>query len=172
MMLPSHLLATITLGLLLSRLRPFEAKEWALAFAFGVLVDLDHLLQVPRYAATHGGVASLANVGDVLRWGADWQGFFHTPWAALVVALACLGSASWVPAVFWGLHMVQDFVVARHLVPFGGGVEWAIVAALAASVLGLLALDHRAHAARVAFPGYVRERVALGVLSLATVWRR
>lgn len=172
MMFPSHLLATILVALLLSKLRPFEAKDWALALGFGVVIDLDHLLQIPRYAATHGGVASLAQVGDVMRWGADWQGFMHGPWAALVVLVACLGFAGWVPAVFWGLHMFQDFVVARHFVAFGGGVEWVAIAGLAASVLAVLAWEHRLQGARVPFHGYVRDRVALGVLSLATVLRR
>lgn len=172
MMFPSHLLATILVAFLLSKVRPFEAKDWALALAFGVVIDLDHLLQIPRYAAAHGGVASLARVGDVLRWGGDWQGFMHGPWALAVVAVACVGFASWVPALFWGLHMFQDFVVARHLVAFGGPVEWIVIAALAGMVLALLAWDHRLHAERVAFPGYVRERVALGALSIVASFRR
>lgn len=172
MMFPSHLLATLLAGLLLAKVRPWDAKAWALAVGFGVVIDLDHLLQIPRYAATHGGVASLAEVGEVMRWGADWQGFMHTPWAALVVLGACVVFASWAPAAFWGLHMFQDFVVAKHFVTFGGALEWAIVAALAALVLAVLAWDHRPHAHRVAFPGYVRERVAFGALSMVTALRR
>lgn len=172
MMFPSHLLATLLVALLLARVRPFEPRDWALALAFGVAVDLDHLLQIPRYAASHGGVASLLRVGDVVRWGGDWQGFMHGPWAVLVVLVVSVAFATWIPVAFWGLHMFQDFVVARHLVVFGGPVEWAVVAALAATVLAVLAWDHRVHADRVAFPGYVRERVAFGLLSLTTVFRR
>jgi hypothetical protein len=37
--------------------------------------------------------------------------------------------------------MVQDFVIARHYVHFGGPVEWAIVGALAALVVLVLQLD-------------------------------
>lgn len=137
MMLPSHLLATLLLGLLLARVRPFRRRDWLLALSFGVLIDLDHLLQVPAYVAAHG-VAAL-QPGEMLRWGGAWQGFMHDPWALSVVLGAVLAFRSALPLVFWGLHMVQDFVVARHFVHFGGGTEWAIVAGLALAVV--LALE-------------------------------
>lgn len=172
MMFPSHLLATLLVAYVASKVVPMTGKDWILAIAFGVAIDLDHLLQIPRYAATHGGIASLARVGEVVRWGAEWQGFMHTPWGLVAVAAACLLFASWAPALFWGLHLFQDFVVARHFVVFGGGVEFAAMAALAAVLLALMAWEHRGHAGRVAFPHYVRERVAFGVLSMVTSLRR
>ena len=139
MMLPSHLLASLLLGLLMARVRPFEARDWALALGFGVAIDLDHLLQFPAYVATHG-TAALAPTA-MMQWGGAWQGFMHGPWALALVVPAILVFRSPIPLVFWGLHMVQDFVIARHYVHFGGPVEWAIVGALLAAVLLVLQAD-------------------------------
>lgn len=142
MMLPSHLLATVLVGLVASRLwRPFTRTQWALALGFGVVIDVDHLLQVPAYLALHGAAA--LSPAQMLHWGSAWQGFMHTPWALVLVAPAALLCRSVVPFAFWGLHMAQDFVIARHYVPWGGPLEWAIVAALLAAVGGTLWLDHR-----------------------------
>lgn len=141
MMLPSHLLGTVLLGLLVSRWRPLSPTEWLLALAFGVAIDLDHLLQIPAYVQANGLAALRPE--PMSRWGSNWQGFMHTPWALAVVLGAAVLSKSWVPPVFWALHMVQDFVIARHLVHFGGTLEWGIVAALALVVAALLLLDHR-----------------------------
>lgn len=144
MMLPSHLLATLLLGLLAGRLgRPFTRTQWLLAVGFGVAIDADHLLQVPAYLALHGAAA--LTPGQMLTWGSAWQGFLHTPWALLLAAPLALLYRSVVPLAFWGLHMVQDFVVARHYVPWGGPLEWAIVAALLVAVGALVWLDHRPH---------------------------
>lgn len=160
-MLPSHLLATLLLGLVAARLwRPFTRTQWALAVAFGVVIDLDHLVQLPAYVALHGA-AGLAP-GEMLTWGSAWQGVMHTPWALLLVAPAALLFRSLVPLAFWGLHMVQDFVIARHYVRWGGPEEWLIVAALALAVGALLWLDHRRHGAG---RGLVRHAgVTFGVL--------
>lgn len=144
MMLPSHLLATILLCGLVSLVRPLDPRGWMLALAFGVVIDLDHLLQMPAYVVANGfqGLTPAA----MLHGGSAWQGVMHTPWALLVVVPAALWFGSWIPPAFWALHMVQDFVVARHYVVFGSATEWAIVAALLAAVVGVLALHHRLHA--------------------------
>lgn len=142
MMLPSHLLACVLAGLLVSRIRPFGRREWALALGFGVVIDLDHLLQFPLYLQAHG-LAAL-DPAQMSAWGGAWQGFMHDPQVApYVIGVASLVARSWIPAAFWGLHMFQDFVIARHYVVFGSGVEWAIVAGLAAAVAGVLFAEHR-----------------------------
>lgn len=144
MMLPSHLLATLLLGLLAGRLgRRFTRTQWLLAVGFGVAIDVDHLLQIPAYLALHGTAA--LTPAQMLTWGSAWQGFLHTPWALLLAVPLALLYRSVVPVAFWGLHMVQDFVVARHYVPWGGAMEWAIVAALLAAVAALLWTDHRSN---------------------------
>ena len=135
MMLPSHLLATLLVASLASWWRPWPRAKWGLAVLFGVAIDLDHALQFPAYVATHG--AAGLTPASMLHWGAAWQGFMHAPWALLPVAGACLALRTRVPAAFWGLHMAQDFVVARHFVVWGSALEWAIVLGLLVSWLGV-----------------------------------
>lgn len=142
MMMPSHLLAALLLGLVVSQWRRFSPRDWALALGFSVAIDLDHTLQFPVYVATHGGLASLS-ASTMIHWGANWQGFMHTPWALVPVAVATLYFRSWIPGVFWGLHMVQDFVVADYFVVFGSWEEWLIIGGLALLVTGVLWLDRR-----------------------------
>lgn len=158
MMAPSHLLATLILGFLLAKVVPWDARAWLLALAFGVAIDLDHLLELPRYLAAEvpaKGWAALAP-SALLAHGAAWQGVFHQPLGAVLVLAASLAFRSPVPLVFWGLHMVLDFVVARHYVRFGGPVEWGLVAA-GAVALALLALGHhRTVAPTVPFGAWAR----------------
>ena len=141
MMFPSHLLGTVLLGLLLSRIVPFQARDWVIALTFGVLIDLDHLLQIPAYIQANG-LAAL-KPGEMAQWGGAWQGIMHKPVALALVGFASLALWSWLPLTFWGLHMFQDFVIARHFVTFGGPLEWAIIVALAGIVGLILVLDHR-----------------------------
>lgn len=163
MMFPSHLLGTILLGLLLSRVKPFSPRDWMIAVGFGVAIDLDHLLQLPRYVQANG-LAALhpANVGQLMAYGSSWQGFMHTPVALLVVAAASIALWSALPLVFWGLHMFQDFVIATRFVRFGSATEWAVVAALLGLVLALLWADHRRlDAPRLAFRHHAAARLGL-----------
>lgn len=141
MMLPSHLLAVVLAGLLIDRVRPLGRKGWLLALGFGVAIDVDHLLQVPAYVALHGWGA--LTPASMLAWGSAWQGVMHTPWALVPVLGAAILFRSVVPAAAWGLHMVQDFVIARHLVVFGSPTEWAIVAVLTLLVASVLHLGRR-----------------------------
>lgn len=145
-MLPSHLAATLILGFLLARVVPWDARAWLLAIVFGVVIDIDHLLEVPRYLLTQvptHGMAALAP-SAILQHGAAWQGIFHNPlWGSLIVVAASLLLWSWIPLVFWGLHMVLDFVVARHYVVFGSPTEFAVLAAMLAVLVPLALLHHR-----------------------------
>lgn len=150
MMLPSHLLSVLVLAVLVGLLRgrSFRAEEWLLALGFGVVIDLDHVLATPAYLMA-AGLQGL-NPVVALHYGAAWQGFMHTAWALLLVLPAMLWWRSWWPAVFWGLHMVEDFVIARHYVTWGGPLEWLIVVALAGMLWALLAIQSAVHRSRVA----------------------
>ena len=159
MLLPSHLLATVAGCAILSRVRPLRRTEWLLALAFGVAIDLDHLLQIPAYVATHSW--SDMTPAKIAAWGGAWQGFMHTPWALVTVVPACVAFRSLVPAAFWALHLVQDFVVARHLVVYGSATEWAIVGALLALVAALAVDDHRRHGKTSGLREHVLARVAM-----------
>ncbi len=168
MMFPSHLLATILVALVISRLIRLTPGHWTLAILFGVVIDVDHALNFPRYVMAHGGILQADfSVATMSAWGSNWQGFMHTTWAVPVVIAACLLAKHAVPAVFWGLHMVQDFVIARHFVTFGGSVEWIIIGALAASIVGTLALHHRVDRVGSPFRSYVKHRVTGGTRAMA-----
>ena len=156
MMLPSHFLAAVLLGLLASKWRAFTRQQWALALGFSVAIDLDHLVQVPAYLALHG--VRNFSVTAMIHWGHAWQGFMHTPWALALVIPAMLVWRSWVPLVFWGLHMFQDFVIATRFVVFGSLMEWGVVAALLLVVAALLWDDHRRHGSGASFRAHVAGR--------------
>jgi hypothetical protein len=149
MMVQSHLLATLLLGLV-AGLR--SRRDWALAVGFGVAMDLDHLLQVPAYVATHRAAA--LDVGAAVRWGHEWQGFMHTPWALALVLPATLLWRSWIPLAFWALHLVLDFVVATRLVVFGSWQEYAVDAALVGALAAVVALRHRRDGRPLSFARY------------------
>lgn len=151
MMTPSHLGATLLLGLLASRaFRAWDRREWALALGFGVLIDLDHALALPAYLA-NAGAAGLAPAAMAAH-GAAWQGVMHTPWGLLVAIAAGAATRSprraWVPLAFWGLHMFQDFVVAIRWVRFGSPLEFGVALALLASAAVLAPRDWRARLLR------------------------
>lgn len=143
-MIQSHLLGAVVLGLLLSHARRFAPRDWALALAFAVAIDVDHLIQVPAYVITHG--VSDLTPATIMHWGGAWQGFLHTPWALLVVLPAMFIWRSWIPLAFWGLHMFQDFVIATKFVHFGSAVELWIDVGLVAVAAALFWFDHRTHA--------------------------
>ena len=137
MMIQSHVLAAVLLGLIISRWRAFAPRDWALALGFSVAIDLDHALQFPTYLATHG-TAGLTPT-TMLHWGHAWQGLMHTPWALVLVIPFALYYRSTLPFVFWGLHMVQDYVIATRFVVWGSTLEWVIDAALLLPVVTMFA---------------------------------
>lgn len=171
MMFPSHLLATVLVGLGLSRLwRPFQPRDWLLALAFGVVIDLDHLLHLPAYLLAHGAAGLDPSV--MLSQGSLWQGVMHTPWALAVVLPVCALCRSALPLAFWGLHMVQDFVIARHFVHFGGPVEWVLVGLMLGLAAAILRAQHRRTAPHAPFLGHVAARLGLFPLAMKPFRRR
>ena len=160
MMLSTSLLATLIVGLLWSQWRRFDRRDWALAIGFAVLVDLDHLTQLPGYLATHGGVSGF-HAATMLHWGMAWQGALHTWWALLLVIPASFIFRSTLPAVFWLLHMLLDFVVATRFVVWGSATEWILDAVLVVGVLALLRVDHIRRGNGTAFRIHVARALGL-----------
>jgi hypothetical protein len=101
----THALGT-TLGVQLLGLRGRDAY---LAYAFGVAVDLDHLVKAPSY---------LKAVGWVNRRGYYWRSSLQEPVALLwIVPLSVLlGTA--VPIVFFLLHLALDYLVSYEKMPW------------------------------------------------------
>ena len=159
MMLPSHLLATLLGCALLNLARPLAPREWLLALTFGVAIDIDHLLQIPAYIAANGW--SQLTPSAITQWGGAWQGFMHTPWALALVLPAMFVFSSWMPLAAWALHMILDFIVAKHLVHFGGPTEWLIITTMLAALLALAIRDHRLHGSGAALREHILARATM-----------
>lgn len=146
MMLPTHLVATILLGLVLARVWPgWDARSWMLAIAFGVAIDIDHFAQVPGYLATQLPAQGLAALSPAAlkAYGGGWSAFFHQPIGAAVVFAVAVALHDAVPVLAWSLHRGLDTLVGRGIVEFAGPVELLLLAVLA----GLVAVLGRQHVA-------------------------
>ncbi len=144
MMSISHLLAVLLLAYVTARFREWTVEDTWLALGFGWLIDLDHAVQVPVFVGSHDLTAM--SLDQALSWGSAWQGAMHTPWGLVVVIAAVVTYRSWVPALFWFLHMVQDFYIATEWVVFGSPLEWAIVALMAGSLATIAVWQARVEA--------------------------
>ncbi len=105
MTIVTHVLGT-ALGVQVLGLRGRDAY---LAYAFGVAVDLDHVIKLPRY---------LKAVGWANRRGYYWRSSLQEPVALLwIVPLSfLLGTA--VPTVFFLLHLALDYLVSYEKMPW------------------------------------------------------
>lgn len=133
-MLPTHLLATVVLGLVAARLWDgWDGRAWVLAIAFGVAIDIDHFARVPAYlaeAVPREGLGALSPWA-LKAYGGGWTSFFHEPIGAAIVFAVALALASPVPVLAWSLHRGMDSLVGSGLVDFAGPGEWTLLAVLA-----------------------------------------
>lgn len=101
----SHLLAT-TLGVQALGLR---GREAVLAYAFGVAVDIDHVIKAPFYLRT---------VGMRNEKGYYWRSSLQEPVAFLWIVPLCLFLGTAVPALFFGIHLAMDYAVRYEKMPW------------------------------------------------------
>ena len=101
----SHILAT-TLGVQALGLR---GREAVLAYAFGVAVDIDHLIKAPYY---------LRAVGMRNERGYYWRSSLQEPVAFLWIVPLCLYLGTAVPALFFGIHLCMDYAVRYEKMPW------------------------------------------------------
>ena len=107
----THVLAT-TLGAQAMELR---GGELALAYAFGVGVDVDHAVKAPFY---------LKHVGLRDRRGYYWRSSLQEPVALLWIVPLCLFLGTVVPLVFFGIHVALDYSVRYEKMPFYPYSPW------------------------------------------------
>ncbi|HIH01029.1 TPA: hypothetical protein HA259_02940 [Thermoplasmata archaeon] len=81
--------------------------ERFVALLFGVFIDFDHLLAVPRYLAD-SGMSSMMTFGFEDPSGLPWKSLLHRPIGAFVVLPIAIGWRFLVPAAFWGIHILLD----------------------------------------------------------------
>ena len=105
MTIVTHILAT-TLGV---QAMGLDRRDTALAYAFGVAVDVDHAVKAPFY---------LRAVGLRDKRGYYWRTSLQEP-----VALLWMVPLSWflgtlVPVVFFAIHMALDYSVRYEKMPW------------------------------------------------------
>jgi hypothetical protein len=101
----THILAT-TLGV---QVLDLHDGDVALAYGFGVAVDVDHLLKAPFY---------LRAVGLKDKRGYYWRSSLQEPVAFLWIIPLCLFLGSFVPIVFFTMHLLMDYSVSYEKMPF------------------------------------------------------
>jgi hypothetical protein len=111
MTIVTHILAT-TLGVQAMQLQPREA---ALAYAFGVGVDVDHAIKAPFY---------LKHVGLRDRRGYYWRSSLQEPVALLWIIPLALLLHSIVPVLFFAIHVAMDYSVRFEKMPFYPYSPW------------------------------------------------
>ncbi len=107
----THILAT-TLGAQAMELR---GGELALAYAFGVGVDVDHAVKAPFY---------LKHTGWRDRRGYYWRSSLQEPVALLWIVPLCVLLGTVVPIVFFAIHVALDYSVRFEKMPFYPYAPW------------------------------------------------
>ncbi len=107
----THILAT-TLGAQALELR---GRELALAYAFGIGVDVDHAVKAPFY---------LKHVGFRDRKGYYWRSSLQEPVALAWIVPLCLLLGTVVPIVFFAIHVALDYSVRFEKMPFYPYSPW------------------------------------------------
>jgi len=111
MTIVTHILAT-TLGV---QAMGLSGRDAALAYAFGVGVDVDHALKAPLY---------LRAVGLRDRRGYYWRSTLQEPVALLWIVPLCLFLGTVVPLVFFAIHVALDYSVRYEKMPFYPYSPW------------------------------------------------
>jgi hypothetical protein len=104
MTIATHLVATF-IG---TKVLGLHGRDQVLAYVFGLGQDLDHLVKLPFY---------LKAVGLKNKKGYYWRSSLQEPVALLWILPICLFLQTWVPAIFFGLHLVLDYSVRFEKMP-------------------------------------------------------
>ncbi|OLC88265.1 MAG: hypothetical protein AUI86_04385 [Gemmatimonadetes bacterium 13_1_40CM_3_66_12] len=105
MTIVTHALAT-TLGV---RLLKLTGSGVVLAYVFGVGVDLDHVIKAPFY---------LKAIGLKNERGYYWRTSLQEPVALLWILPLCFFLGTWVPAIFFVIHLAMDYSVGYEKMPW------------------------------------------------------
>ena len=104
MTIVTHALAT-TLGV---RVLKLTGSDAVLAFVFGVGVDIDHAIKAPFYL----------KAGFRREKGYYWRTSLQEPVALLWIIPLCLFLGTWVPALFFLIHLAMDYGVGYEKMPW------------------------------------------------------
>ncbi len=104
MTIVTHVLAT-TLGV---RVLKLTGSDAALAYVFGVGVDIDHVIKAPFYW----------RAGLRKERGYYWRTSLQEPVALLWIIPLCFFLGTWVPALFFLVHLAMDYSVGYEKMPW------------------------------------------------------
>ncbi|HET7791008.1 MAG TPA: hypothetical protein VFK78_09445 [Gemmatimonadales bacterium] len=111
MTIVTHVLAT-TLGVQAMEL---HGSEVALAYAFGIGVDVDHAVKAPFY---------LKAIGLRDKRGYYWRSSLQEPVALLWILPLCVFLHTLVPLVFFAIHVAMDYSVSFEKMPLYPYSPW------------------------------------------------
>jgi hypothetical protein len=106
MTIVSHILATTAV---LQAMHLRDPKQIALAYLFGVAVDVDHVIKAPFY---------LRAVGLRDKRGYYWRSSLQEPVALLWIVPLSLLLGSAVPVICFAIHLLMDYSVRYEKMPF------------------------------------------------------
>ena len=104
MTIVTHALAT-TLGV---RVFKLTGSDVVLAYLFGVGVDIDHAIKAPFYW----------RAGLKRERGYYWRTSLQEPVALLWIIPLCFFLGTWVPALFFVIHLAMDYAVGYEKMPW------------------------------------------------------
>ena len=104
MTIVTHALAT-TLGV---RVLKLTGSDAVLAYVFGVGVDIDHAIKLPFYW----------RAGLRKERGYYWRTSLQEPVALLWIVPLCLFLGTWVPVLFFLIHLAMDYGVGYEKMPW------------------------------------------------------
>ncbi|HEU4589209.1 MAG TPA: hypothetical protein VFS11_11195 [Gemmatimonadales bacterium] len=102
----SHILATTAVVQAMQLRSP---KQIALAYLFGVAIDVDHAIKAPFY---------LRAIGLQDKRGYYWRSSLQEPVALLWIIPLCFWLGSVVPIVVFTVHIAMDYSVSFEKMPF------------------------------------------------------
>ncbi len=104
MTIVTHVLAT-TLGV---RVMKLTGSDAVLAYVFGVGVDIDHAIKAPFFL----------KAGYRKERGYYWRTSLQEPVALLWIVPLCFFLGTWVPALFFLIHLAMDYSVGYEKMPW------------------------------------------------------
>ena len=113
----AHLLVTSAGAKLMS----LQGQEMLLAYGFGVLIDADHIIKLPKYFKKH-------NL-KIVR-GLRWRTVLQEPVALLWIIPLCFYLSTWVPLIFFVGHLILDYAsgfLKKPFSPFSNYETWGFL---------------------------------------------
>ncbi len=106
-------------ALLLVQLLNLDRNDAFVAMLFGVFIDVDHLFGLVKYTESNG-IHAVFDLHKMMTPGGQWKSLLHAPIAAAVVMPLSTAFRLAVPLLFWGVHLLMDYVEQAYLGNFSG----------------------------------------------------